>query len=509
MNNSVRGNRLPIGTVLEGKELGSFLLAGIEAKEHGIIAHVSQFDGQDLFGKWQKLIRCIEEFINLRFELTPQEWHLLERCDIDILQNKHDFQLVIKMVSDKYGTDVAERIKRIVIMYYGMKSAYRVSNVPGMDFRNIAEAISFCQSRRLYYVAYLSLIRLYAKGSQRVPFMKLLFHFQYQIDMNMASITTGLHAVMGSRCLEGYYAVSTELGLQFNIQYNQLEDFFLEPHVMSEVDIIEHENDDSYKDASSCIQRKLYSYSELEYSVKQAESIYKGYGIAGSRTLQEIKVLVQSLKDKFVEDYSVTLSETEFGDLVASCHHLNLCSDAIDYYGAINERPAFFPNNGSYYSTVFLLVRFVENTVYGLLRKNMRYRIKAGFVFEKKITTLLEQYGFESTKVKRIRKQEFDVICHKKGKAYNFQCKNNYLDINTLSPDNIDKVSRQNKRLTNYYLKALDKEDARIQLIKEYFKTDEVENYVISRFPIMMNHERLITFNRLEEHLKKTIDKEV
>lgn len=509
MNNNVGNNRLPLGTVLEGKELGSFLLEGIEAKEHAIITHLSQFDGQDLFRKWQELIRCIEEFINLRYVLKQQEWHLLERCDIDILQNKHDFRLVIKMVSDKFGTDVAERIKRIVIMYYGMKLAYRESNVPGMDFRNIADAVFFCQSRRLYYVAYLSLIRLYTKGSQRVPFMELLCHFQQQIDVNMTSITTGLHAVMGSRCIEGYCAVSTEMGLQFNMQYNQLEGFFLEPHVMSEVDIIEHEKDKGYKDTSSGIQRKLYSYSELEYSVKQAEVVYEGYGVGGSQTLHEIKVLVQSLKEKFIEDYSVTLSEEEFDDLVAICPHLNLCGDATDYYGAINERPAFFPNNGSYYSTVFLLVRYVENTVYGLLRKNRRYRIKAGFVFEKKITTLLEQYGFESTKVKRIRKQEFDVICHKKGKAYNFQCKNNCLDINTLSPDNIDKVSRQNKRLTNYYLKALDKEDARIQLIKEYFKTDEVENFVISRFPIMMNHERLIPFNRLEEHLKQIIDKEV
>lgn len=497
-----QGDRLPQGTVLQGKKLESFLLTGIDDRKEQIIAHLADFDGDDLFHQWLELIRCIDEFINLIFVLTPAELQVLKSCNIDLMQNPREFAIAMELIRSRFGDGVFERIKNLTMMYSSMKFTYLNQGLPGMDFRNMAEAINFCQSRRLYYVAYLSLIRLYAKGRKRVPFIELLCHFQYQIDFNMTTITGALHAVMGSRCLDGYIGVATEIGLHYSMPYNQLEGFFLEPHVMSEVDIMEHEKDTGYKSASSGVQRKLYSYAEMEYAVRQAECIYEGYEIAGSRMLLEMKKLVKGMKGKFVEDYSIKLTQSEFDELSSLCPHLKLSSDAQSYFDTINERPAFFPFKKCYYSTSLMLVRFIENTMYTQLRTNRRYRIKAGFLFEKKVKSLLEKYGFKDTDVKRINQQEFDVICLKKGVAYNFQCKNNYLDINVLDTDNIEKVCKQNKRLTKYYLKALDKENKRTIIVKDHFKVDVVENYVVSRFPIVMNHERLIPFNQLEDRLK-------
>ena len=503
MNNTKQNNILPPGSIIKGKELESFLLSGIEDGKEKIIEHLANFDGNDLFPKWLVFLRCVDEYINLLFVLTQAELRLLEKCDINLFQaqSKREFQKTMEMIRSKFGDDVFKRIGDLTLMLSCIKLTYKQKELPGMDFHNMAEAIWFCQSRRLYYVAYLSLIRLYAKGSQRIRFIELLCHFQYQIDY-MTTITSALHAVMRCRCLDGFQGDATKLGLCYNMSYNQLDEFFLEPHVMTEVDIMEHRNDTGCKSSLSGVQRKLYSYSELEYAIKQAECIYGEYEIAGSRMLLEMKNLVKGVKGKFVEDYSIRLSKSEFDALLASCPHLKLCSEARSYFDTINERPAFFPYKEYYYSTSLLLVRFIENTLYGQLMTNRRYRIKAGFLFEKKVKSLLVKYGFEVTNVKRIKRQEFDVICLKDGVAYNFQCKNNYLNINSVDTDNIANVCRQNKRLTRYYLKALDKENNRTKDVEEYFKVEEVKNYVVSRFPIIMNHERLIPFNQLEDRLK-------
>ena len=128
-------------------------------------------------------------------------------------------------------------------------------------------------------------------------------------------------------------------------------------------------------------------------------------------------------------------------------------------------------------------------------------------MFEKKVEALLKKYRFEVTDVKRIHMQEFDVICKKGNTIYNFQCKNNYLDINNLSPVNMDKVCKQNKRLTNYYIKALEKENHRTRLLVEKFKTDNIENYVVVRYPVMMDHSRVICYNNLEDWLESKMDR--
>ena len=276
---------------------------------------------------------------------------------------------------------------------------------------------------------------------------------------------------------------------------------------MSELDILEHEESSVIRYSPTGVPRKLYSCAELEYAVNQVAILFNGYGINDSPVLEEAKKMVAILKGRFHEGYSIAFSEKEFIEFSSKYPHLKLRSDAVDYFEALNERPAFFHYRGYYYSNVLLIIRYIENAVYGQLRRNRRYRIKAGFVFEKKVKALLKQYGFQSTETKRIHKQEFDVICMKEGCAYNFQCKNNYLDINTICPDNIGWVCRQNKRLEKYYLRALDKENFRTKLVKEHFGVDHVENYVVARFPVVSKHDRIIPYNKLEGWLDRLASK--
>lgn len=497
----------PIGSVLRGQDLDNLLLANISFNKEGLIAHLSKFDGHDLFPKWLKLIRCIDEFVNLKYALSPNEWDLIKDCSIDLLHDKKSFTFLLTIIRCKFGDAVCERIKTIILMYVGMKMTYQKLGHHGMEFNNIAEVIVFCQSRRLYYVAYLSLIRIYAKGMEKTCFIDLLCHFQYQIDFIMSSITSALHSMIGNGCIDGYEAIVRDFGIEYSIPYNQLDDLFLEPQVMTELDILQFEKTKEEWIVSTETPRTLYSYAELKYAVSQVEKMFEGYGINDSLVLSDAKRMVMDLRGRFIEDYSIKLSEDEFASFSSTYPHLKLSSEATEYFEAINERPAFFQHEGYYYSTILLMIRYIENAVYGQLRKNRRYRIKAGFVFEKKVKALLEQYGFKSTEIKRIQQQEFDVICMKDGCAYNFQCKNNYLDINLLSLQNIDKVKRQNNRLVKYYIKALEKENFRTKLVQAHFDVEHVENYVVARFPIVMNHERFIPFNNLENWLIQQIER--
>ena len=166
MNNTKQNNILPPGSIIKGKELESFLLSGIEDGKEKIIEHLANFDGNDLFPKWLVFLRCVDEYINLLYVLTQAELRLLEKCDINLFQaqSKREFQKTMEMIRSKFGDDVFKRIRDLTLMLSCIKLTYKQKELPGMDFHNMAEAIWFCQSRRLYYVAYLSLIRLYAKG---------------------------------------------------------------------------------------------------------------------------------------------------------------------------------------------------------------------------------------------------------------------------------------------------------------------------------------------------------
>ncbi len=501
--NSKDGFTTPsIGTFLSGKALDDLLLAGIEEKKKELITHISSYDGRDLFPKWLELIRCIDELVNLRYVFPPAIWETASNICIDLLEDDEGV-FVYYLFGSLFGEDVCCRMMKLIHMLLRIKTKSKSMGITDMDFRSIGETVDFLQARRLYYVTYLTLIRLYAKGSRRIPFAELLCNFQYQIDFNMRPITTALHAIIESSNIEGFGATVRDFGLEFTKPYKQLDDFFLEPQVMNELDILEYERIGDVSLSGHRLPPSLYSYEELQYTITQVEKVFGVFGVSSSLVLSDAKRMVDDLKETVVDGYSVVMSEEEFKAFSLNYPHLILDSIATDYFEALNERPAFFRFNDHYYSNVLLIIRFIENTFYGLLRRNRRFRIKAGFVFEKKVKALLEEYGFDSTETKRIHHQEFDVICLKDGRAYNFQCKNNFLDINALNTHNIVRISRQNKKLVKYYVKALEKENLRTKLVQEYFGVNCVENYVVTRFPVVMEHERLIPFNQLEDWLKK------
>jgi len=105
--------------------------------------------------------------------------------------------------------------------------------------------------------------------------------------------------------------------------------------------------------------------------------------------------------------------------------------------------------------------------------------------------------GFNVTEIKRINRKEFDVITTHGGTIYNFQCKNNWIDLGKIEAEKT-LYRRYNRALTAYYRRALEKERARERLLKDEPGFERVKHYVISRFPVICDDPRIISYNQLD-----------
>src|SRR5690606_37615974 len=95
----------------------------------------------------------------------------------------------------------------------------------------------------------------------------------------------------------------------------------------------------------------------------------------------------------------------------------------------LNNYAPFQKGEGQFYTTVVLLTRFVYRTLSQSLLKNRTFQIHSGFIFEDKVSKILDNKGYKPTGITRINHKEFDLITIKDNKVFNFQCKNNYIDI--------------------------------------------------------------------------------
>src|SRR5690606_5026035 len=124
-------------------------------------------------------------------------------------------------------------------------------------------------------------------------------------------------------------------------------------------------------------------------------------------------------------------------------------------------------------------------------------QIHSGFIFEDKVSKILDNKGYKPTGITRINHKEFDLITIKDNKVFNFQCKNNYIDISRVNHD-YKTIGRFNQRLCRYYENALIKEEKRENLIKSKTGINDIEHFVISRYPVITRNKRIINLVDLE-----------
>ena len=91
----------------------------------------------------------------------------------------------------------------------------------------------------------------------------------------------------------------------------------------------------------------------------------------------------------------------------------------------------------------------------------------------------------------------------KDGCIYNFQCKNNYINVQKIDTNWIKTAARKHRTLARAYDKALEKEYNREDMLKQELGMDRIESFVITRFPVITPNQRVVSFNIMPVYLEE------
>lgn len=495
---------IPIGETLSGRELEEFLSENMEIKIKGIECKLAQYDGDCLFMVWTLFLRQVDELINIYYELNPIEKVIYNDTYIAEAMFPFDDSLdkIEEIIQEHFCKDVKERFHGLVVMFASTSLWCGVHGYRELlNVCTLKQLHDYCCSMRLHYVTMWHLIARHAKGTMKIGLKDVVPEFLTCFTTGFTAIISGYHALVQIKCIPNFEAISTEMGLAFNHGYSQLESCFLEPQRMTELDLEELNPD--MKEREKREPYKLYSFQELDVVYANDAIYYEKYGLANHEVYKTFGDLFADVKQFFNDDYSIVIPENNFEELIHKYNKLNLLCKSSDFYDVENTRVAFCRFGDRYYSNFYLLIRFYTNTIYEILRRNRTFQIDSGFLFEDRVVSIVEKYGFVKQQgCTRINHKEFDVVCVKNGCIYNFQCKNNYFNAASIDSNRVNVASHYHKRLSYYYEKALKKEDDREQLLKDKLGIDNIKHFVVSRYPVICNNDRVISFNQLEEWLK-------
>lgn len=486
---------------ISGKQLYNMLQEGSLAITNLLEKKFAEYDKTACIALWSKFIWHLDEFINIFFELDPINKGIVLNTPIGWNKDAapEEFKESISIINDNFGKEVADRF----VVFISLFDSIPVFN-NFMPALSIEQLLEFCMSRRLHYVSIIYLLSKYANGNKKVSFSNAVTEFQHYVENYLMLLTTGYHAMIQSMCLPDFHAKCYSSGVMiFSEEYSQLDDNYLEPQILSYIDIINYSHDFDRSKLRDKPNHRLYSIEEYDVMLHNDDVTYDYYELSDSPTYRELYNFFRYMIRFFIDGYHIEVNEEQFQQLRRMFPTINPYSEHDSVYDIQNTRYAFYRVDNTYYSNFFLLQRFYQNAVQRMLKKSRRFRIKAGFIFEKMVSDVVEKYGFKNQNITRINHKEFDVVCVKNNVIYNFQCKNNFFDVTQIDIKNVARAVRYNKYLTGYYNRSLNKEakKEREDLLKERLEIQKIEHYVISRFPVITNNERVIPFNQLESRL--------
>lgn len=498
--------KLPIGK-LSNEEIDKIFAESIKYHIDTFYATLSEYDPIHLYSHWRSIVRSIDEIINIPIELSDEtEINLFLNLDFNFLvpNNLPKLKIVLDILEKRFEKNVAIRFRQLAMMCMAIDNSYEtqgIFNNQGNSLRlgNTKNAIKYLQSRRAYYVTTLGLIPKVANGKKVIEYIDTLNFLQYPMDSCLINITTAYFNLLLNNCLLDFEMDSDGTIAKRNFEYNHLEGFFMEPERLSLLDQMELRPGAVIpKQMLPKADNKLFSFSEVANAMALFEGVFDKYKIQDNLEYKELTSLMYEIAIFLKEDFHIIIEEYIFNNISAKYKHLNLYSTSSEYFENLNNYAPFQKVDNRFYTTVVLLTRFVYRTLSQSLLKNRTFQIHSGFVFEDKASNILEAKGFVPTEITRINQKEFDLITIKDNKVYNFQCKNNFIDISRVNFD-YKKIGKYNQRLSKYYERALKKEKSREDLIKSKTKIAEIEHFIISRYPVITRNKKIINFADLDQ----------
>ncbi|PTX14729.1 hypothetical protein C8N40_110158 [Pontibacter mucosus] len=498
--------KLPIGKI-SGSHLDKIFEDSIKYHLDSFFSNISEYYPTLLYSHWRSTVRSIDEMINIPMELnTAEEVEQFLQLKTNFFNHKNlpPLKKVLELLEKKFQKNVAIRFQQLAMMCSAVNQTYTSHNIyihqgNSLNLSDIENCISYLQSRRAYYVTTLNLIPKIAKGKKAVEYINTFGFLQHLIDSCLVNITTAYYNLLLNHCLPDFEMKSDGIVAKRNFEYNHLEGFFFEPERLSLIDQLELRPEVIVlQTLLPKAANKIFSFSEVENTLTLLGGAFNKYNVMHNDVFKEINHLLKDIKIHLKDDFHVIIEENEFKRIVSKYSALTLYINSNDYFDNLNSYAPFQLVEKNYYTTVVLLIRFVYRTISQSLLKNRTFQIHSGFIFEDKVSKILELKGFLPTGITRINHKEFDLITTRDNKVYNFQCKNNFIDISRVNYD-YKKIGRLNMRLCRYYESALKKEIGRESLIKTKTGINEIEHFVVTRFPVITRNRRIINFVDLEK----------
>lgn len=498
--------KLPIGK-LSKEEIDKIFEESIKYHINTFYETISEYSPIPLYSHWKSLVRSIDEIINIPLELSDEtEIELFLNLDFNLLASNNKepkLKVVLSILDKRFEKNVATRFLQLATMCMAIDKSYQALGIfnhqgNGLRLNNTINAIKYLQSRRAYYVTILGIIPKVARGKKVIEYIDTLNFLQYPMDSCLINITTAYYNLLLNNCLPDFEVDSDGTIAKRNFEYNHLEGFFMEPERLSLLDQMELRPDIvTPKKMLPKAGHKLFSFSEVANAMALFEGAFDKYKIQNNFEYRELTSLMYEIAIFLKDDFYIFIEEDIFNGISAKYKYIKPYSTSSDYFENLNNYVPFQKVGNLFCTTVVLLTRFVYRTLSQSLLKNRTFQIHSGFIFEDKASKILEAKGYKPTRITRINQKEFDLITIKDEKIYNFQCKNNYIDISRVNYD-YKKIGKFNLRLCKYYEKALIKEEKRESLITSKTRISNIEHFVISRYPVITRNKRIINFTDLE-----------
>lgn len=505
-------------------------LLNVEKEKHSsaFFSSLAKYDPNDSLIKWHNTIRAIEELINItQFgTLSDQEKQRLDSISLSFYQflnNKTDIGWIIGLITHKYSKETAKRFIETLCMISAINQAFSMNgtNSFGNEFNmnTVGNAIMYLQSRRRYFVTLLYLIPVICKGKEVIEARDTINVFLPIIEHNCISLKTMNDQLTLAKIFPDYKLTSDGVKVTGNYYYNFLEDYSSEPERISLIDQLQLRKEEITEYEYIAPPTDLiFSFSELKNSVNLIKAAYTKFEIK-EINYHNLIDLFFSFEVFVKEDYFISIPLADFDQLLSKYQNSEqlrslLLNESGDFVVQLNSFHPFIKTNKSYSSNLNLLMRFLYYYKNAILYRKKRFQIHSGFVFEDKVKSALERNNFEITDIKRIDRKEFDAVtiartiqftAVKNDTIFNFQCKNNAIDL-TLIENDQDKFVTYNNKLNKYYDGALEKERNRENLLINKLGIKKIEHFVISRFPIITKNEKIISFNNLEHWIKENLE---
>lgn len=480
-------------------------ITGLQAQ---MITALAPYEVESAVCLWLDTLRGIEELINLityDWDDEAFERQLFEFPVIQLTQHTAEFQAIRQRLVERFSIQFANRISNLLIQGAAISMAFAVNGVVDAvsGFQSVGSMIGYLQSRRRHFVGLLHLMATACRGSKRVTQRDTLNIFLPMVELTALPMMGAQYSLMVKLAQERLGIpedASTELAM--------LNGLFLEPERASIIEMPwSDEGHQIIESKEDLLPDRLFSAAELRNDILLIEAAYAEFDLRGT-DFAAAASLVRHLSHNYIDrDYWIQISPTELTRLITQVGGSPALMSSLkchsnSYMKCLSSYAPLVLVGSTYLSTVTLLSRFIYSWRAQILERKKRFQIRAGFIFEDQVKLSLEEQGFAIQDIVRINRQEFDVVTIRNSVIWNVQCKNNFVNLESVDSDAVT-FARYNRGLVRSYERALVKEGGREHLLKGRLLIEDIEHMIVSRFPVVTDNPRIVVFSRIADFVRR------